>query len=73
MMYVVKYFEDKNLLLSQLVKNLPLEGTELKIKGKKGKIESITAVDEKNYHIQVTLEKIIKGKFIVDNSKKKRK
>lgn len=72
-MYVVKYFEDKNLLLSQLVKNLPSEGAELKIKGKKGKIESITAVDEKNYHVQVTLEKIIKGKFVVDNSKKKRK
>ncbi|WP_100333655.1 hypothetical protein [Bacillus alkalisoli] len=72
-MFVVKYFENKNLLLSQLVKNLPTEGSELKIKGKKGKIESIVSIDEKNYHVQVTLDKVVKSKFVVDNSKKKKR
>ncbi|MGG5255387.1 hypothetical protein ACQYAD_18330 [Neobacillus sp. SM06] len=71
-MFVVSYFENKNLLLTQLSKRIPSEGDELKIKGRKGKVTNVSCIDEKNIHIQITLETVPKNKLIVDPSKKKK-
>lgn len=71
-MYVVYFFENKNLLLTQLLKNVPSEGEILKIKGRKGTITSVKNMDEKSIHVQVVLESVNKNKIVLDNSKKKK-
>ncbi|MDR4886205.1 hypothetical protein RGU12_01425 [Fredinandcohnia sp. QZ13] len=71
-MYVVHYFENKNLLLTQLVQTVPSVDDAIKIKGKKGKVSKVIDIDERNIHIQVELDRIVKKKT-VDDSKKKRR
>jgi hypothetical protein len=73
-MYVVTYLENRNVLLTQLSRNLPSEGENIKIKGRKGKITTVSPLDEKHVHIHVALEAVNKNKLAaVDNSKKKKK
>ncbi|MED3574282.1 hypothetical protein ACTHO0_19725 [Cytobacillus praedii] len=72
-MFTVNFFENKNLLLSQLLNNVPSVGETLTIKGRKGKVSSVTSSDERNYHVQVLLETVSKNKPTIDNTKKKRR
>jgi hypothetical protein len=73
-MFDVYFFENKNLLLSQVRKLVPAEGEDIKIKGRKGKVLNVTSVDEKKIHVHVSLETISKSsKLVVDNSKKKKR
>lgn len=72
-MFVVYFFENKNLLLNQLLKNVPSVGEDLSIKGRKGKVSSVDSIDEKNVHVQIVFEKVKKNIAIVDNSKKKKR
>lgn len=73
-MYVVSYLENRIVLLTQLCRTLPSEGESIKIKGKKGKITTVSPLDEKHVHIHVTLETVNKNKLAaVDNSKKKKR
>lgn len=73
-MYAVHFYENKNLLLSQLLNRLPEVGDNLKIKGKKGTVSDVISIDESKFQVQVVLE-IEKSnkKTAVDNSKKKRR
>ncbi len=73
-MYAVHFYENKNLLLSQLLNRLPEVGDNLKIKGKKGTVSDVIGIDESKFHVQVVIE-IEKSnkKTAVDNSKKKRR
>ncbi|WP_462413576.1 hypothetical protein [Neobacillus sp. Marseille-QA0830] len=73
-MYAVYFYENKNLLLSQLVKRVPTVGEEVKIKGKKGKVSSVTN-EEDHYHVQVVIEKVVvkKNQAAADPSKKKKR
>lgn len=72
-MFVVYFYENKNLLLSKLLKRLPSVGEDLTIKGRKGKVSSVNCIDEKIFYVQVILENVSKNKLIVDNSKKKKR
>ena len=74
-MFVVHFLENKNELLSQLLKHVPSVGEDVVIKGRKGKVSSVTNLDEKHIHVQLFFEKVKvnKGKSIVDNSKKKKR
>ncbi|AGK53565.1 hypothetical protein [Bacillus sp. 1NLA3E] len=72
-MFVVYFLENKNLLLSQFLRNVPALNEELKIKGRKGKVSSVNHIDEKIVHVQVILEEVKKHNLIVDNSKKKKR
>ncbi|MGO4890365.1 hypothetical protein ACJ2A9_21670 [Anaerobacillus sp. MEB173] len=71
-MITVHYYENKNLLLSQLLENVPSVGDNVKIKKRKGKVVSITKLDEMTLQVQVTLE-VIKKNVTVDPSKKKKR
>jgi hypothetical protein len=71
-MFNVHFFEKRDLLLSQLREQLPSEGEDLKIKGRKAKVSSVTSIDDNNIHVQVILEKVNKNKFLIDPKKKKR-
>lgn len=72
-MFVVHFFENKNLLLTQLLKRIPSEGDHLKIKGRKGIVSSVNRIDEKNIHINLIIESDNKKKQLVDDSKKKKR
>jgi len=72
-MFAVHFFENKNLLLSQLLQRVPDVGEELKIKGRKGKVSSVTNVEENKFHVQVVIEKVTKAKTAVVDQSKKRK
>jgi hypothetical protein len=72
-MFVVHFFENKNALLNQLLKRVPAVGEDLTIKGRKGKVTSVTELDEKTVHVQVTLETIKKASLVADPGKKKKR
>ncbi|MGG1396766.1 hypothetical protein ABE288_02765 [Bacillus salipaludis] len=74
-MFVVYFLENKNLLLTQLLQRVPSVGEDLKIKGRKGKVSSVTSVDEQKFQVQIILEAVNKNKLAaaVDNSKKKKR
>ena len=69
-MFVVYFIEEKNILLNQLRKSVPSVGENVTIKGRKGKVSSVTPIDEKNIHVEFILEKVKKIKPVVDHSKK---
>ncbi|AUO12398.1 hypothetical protein [Priestia megaterium] len=72
-MVAVHFFENRKLLLSQLRKNIPSTGDDLKIKGRKGTVVLVNDIDEKNVHVEVALEKVVKKNLALDNAKKKRR
>lgn len=73
-MFVVTYYENRNVLLTQFLKSLPEEGQNVKIKGRKGKVTSVSPIDEKKVHVYVALEAVNKNKLAaLDNSKKKKR
>lgn len=72
-MFAVHFIEKDNVLLTQLLNRVPTEGEELRIKGRKAKVSSVKNVDELNIHVHVTLEVVNKSKFVVDNTKKKKR
>ncbi|OIK09284.1 hypothetical protein BIV60_24405 [Bacillus sp. MUM 116] len=74
-MFVVYFFENKNLLLTQLLRHVPSVGEDLKIKGRKGKVSSVTNVEEQKFHVQIVLETVKKTTLVsaADNSKKKKR
>jgi hypothetical protein len=72
-MFAVYFYENKNLLLSQLLKRVPSLGEDLTIKGRKAKVSSVDTIDEKSVHVQVTLEKVNKNKLVVENPNKKKR
>ncbi|MBK0009592.1 MULTISPECIES: hypothetical protein [Priestia] len=72
-MVAVHFFENRKLLLSQLRENIPSTGDDLKIKGRKGTVVLVNDIDEKNVHVEVALEKVVKKNLALDNTKKKRR
>lgn len=72
-MFAVHFFQNKNLLLTQLLKRVPSVGEHITIKGRKGVVSSVASMDEKNIHVQIILENITKKPLIVDHSKKKKR
>ncbi|MGX4608497.1 hypothetical protein [Priestia megaterium] len=72
-MVAVHFFENRKLLLSQLRENIPSTGDDLKIKGRKGTVLLVNDIDEKNVHVEVALEKVVKKNLALDNAKKKRR
>jgi hypothetical protein len=71
-MFVVHYFANKNLLLTQLVQNVPVVEDAIKIKGRKGKVINVTDIDGRNVHVQVELATVVKKSALADPKKKRR-
>lgn len=74
-MFVVHFFENKNELLNQLLRQVPSEGEDVVIKGRKGKVSSVSAIDDTHVHVQLFFEKVVinKNKLLADNAKKKKR
>ncbi|HHW36606.1 MAG TPA: hypothetical protein GXX18_05080 [Bacillales bacterium] len=72
-MFTVHFIENKNILLSQLLQNVPSVGQDLKIKGRKAKVLSVNVINERTIHVNVVREEIKKKQQpVLDNKKKKR-
>ncbi|PLT29755.1 hypothetical protein [Peribacillus deserti] len=72
-MFVVHYYENKDLLLSQLRQSVPEVGDALSIKGKKGKVSEVQSIDERRVHVHVVLDKVIKNKSTLNSLKRPRR
>ncbi|QGQ46192.1 hypothetical protein [Metabacillus sediminilitoris] len=72
-MVVIHYFEDKTLLLSQLVKQIPSIDENIKIKGRKGKVLSVKNVEGNHVHVYVMFEKVVKQQALSKETKKKKR
>lgn len=72
-MFTVHFLNDKAVLLTQLLRSVPAVGADVRIKGKKGKVTSVKQIDDTTVHVHVVLEKVTVSKFVVDNSKKKKR
>jgi hypothetical protein len=72
-MIVVYFYENKNLLLSQFVKTVPAVGDALTIKGRKGKVTSVNAVDEGKFNVQMALEAVKPKTAVFEDPKKKKR
>ncbi|MFJ8262001.1 hypothetical protein ACIQ4I_08620 [Rummeliibacillus sp. NPDC094406] len=71
-MFTVQFLDNKEIVLSQLLRKVPSVNEELKIKGRKGKIFNVVQVDDNKFQIHLIFEK--KKKPIVFNDvDKKRK
>jgi hypothetical protein len=71
-MVLVHFIENKSIVLSQLLKNIPSVDENIRIKGKKGKVLNVKKVDETVIHVHVVFEKVAKNQPIVKDVKKKR-
>ncbi|RUL48685.1 hypothetical protein [Lysinibacillus antri] len=72
-MYAVHYFEKKNLLLNQLLNQVPAQGSQIKIKGRKANILAVNEVAPNKYHVFVELEVVKKQAVVSALDKKKRR
>ncbi|WP_373558529.1 hypothetical protein [Bacillus sp. FJAT-45350] len=58
----VVYIEKRDILLSQLLDEVPAVGQGIKIKGRKGKVLDVERIKENTFHVQVELLKEDKNK-----------
>nr|WP_306453956.1 hypothetical protein [Bacillus sp. FJAT-45350] len=56
------YIEKRDILLSQLLDEVPAVGQGIKIKGRKGKVLDVERIKENTFHVQVELLKEDKNK-----------
>ena len=73
-MAVVHFYENKTVVLTQLLKNIPSIDESIKVKGRKGKVISVQQDDQNHINVQVIFEQMTKNqKLPLDDNKKKRK
>ncbi|MCM3390062.1 hypothetical protein [Ureibacillus chungkukjangi] len=72
-MYAVHFYERNTLFISKLLNEVPTEGSEIKLKGRKGIVTQVSEVQENKYHVQIELEAIKKVPLVSALDKKKRK
>ncbi|HWI48183.1 MAG TPA: hypothetical protein VNU45_08195 [Rummeliibacillus sp.] len=72
-MFTVHFLDNKEIVLSQLLKSIPSLNEELKIKGRKGKIVNVVKLDDNKFQIHLIFEKKKKNTFISNEVDKKRK
>jgi len=74
-MFAVHFMEKNIIVLTQVLRDIPVVDDDLKIKGRKGKVISVQETEENGVHVQVEFEKIAdKNKVAIkDLGKKKRK
>lgn len=72
-MFAVHFYEKNNLFISQLLNQIPTEGAEIKLKGRKGKVISVTEIEPNKYHVQLELETVKKQSLVNNADKKKRR
>ena len=72
-MFAVHFYESGNLVISQLLNNIPEVGQPIKLKGRKGKVISVNEIGPNKYNVQLEFEAIKKVATVVAVDKKKRR
>jgi len=72
-MFAIHYFEKNTAVLSQLLQRIPEVEESIKIKGRKGKVVSVTQMEDTKYHVHVVLEKVVKKDLLLKDDKKKKR
>ncbi|HWL24028.1 MAG TPA: hypothetical protein VNR38_09820 [Ureibacillus sp.] len=70
-MYNVTFFENRSLIMSKLTSTIPAENETINVKGRKANVLSVEKLDEKNVHVHIVLEKIVKKPILEPNKKRK--
>lgn len=72
-MVVVHFIENKTVVLTQIVKNIPSAHDEIKIKGRKGRVTKVEETKENVFHVYLVFEKVQKKQQLpIKDVKKKR-
>jgi hypothetical protein len=72
-MVLVHFLEDKTIVLSQLLKNIPSVDENIRIKGKKGKVIGVREIEENLVQVHVVFEKVVKKEPMTKDTNKKKK
>ncbi|WP_312092100.1 hypothetical protein [Niallia sp.] len=72
-MVTVHFFENSTNVLTQLRQEIPNVDQEIKIKGRKGKILSVSQLKEDVFQANVEFEKIVKKAALAADSKKRKR
>lgn len=72
-MFVVYFFEERNLLLCQYRKSVPAEGEALTVKGRKGKVSRVDNLEDGKVHVHMVIDVVTKAKAAAVDPKKKRR
>ncbi|KMY50122.1 hypothetical protein [Peribacillus loiseleuriae] len=72
-MVTIHFFENKSIVLSQLLKHIPSVDEDIKIKGRKGKVLSVKKIEENIVHVHVIFEQVNKNQPISKDTKKKKR
>ncbi len=72
-MVTIHFFENKFIVLSQLLNHIPSVDENIKIKGRKGKVVSVEQMGENKFHVHVLLEEATKKKLLAQEDSKKKK
>ena len=71
-MFAIHFYENNIAVLSQCLNQVPEVDTNIKIKGRKGKVVEVVQIEDTKYRVNVALEKINKAPLFIDDKKKKR-
>ncbi|MER2261294.1 MAG: hypothetical protein ABS934_04715 [Psychrobacillus sp.] len=73
-MFVVHFYENNIIVLTQALRNIPAVEEELRIKGRKCKVLDVSYNDNNHVHVQIEFEKIVeKSKVAAELGKKKKR
>ncbi|OCA85767.1 hypothetical protein A8F94_12910 [Bacillus sp. FJAT-27225] len=72
-MVVVHFYDNKNVVLTQYLNQVPAEGSDIRIKGRSGKVTSVQTDDNRIYNVQVEFQAIVKKQVAALAQNKKRR
>ncbi|MCM3712042.1 hypothetical protein [Sporosarcina luteola] len=74
-MYAIHFYENKNYVLNQVLRNIPSIDDNVTLKGRKGKVMSVEEIRENVYYVFVEFEIVVDKKKLAaeELAKKKRR
>lgn len=72
-MVFIHFFENSQMVLTQLLKTSPSIDQNIKVKGRKGKVIKIDPIDDRVIHVHVQFEPVLKKSLPAADPKKKRR
>lgn len=73
MFTIVHFYENKTIVLSQMLETIPLVNDPIKIKGRKGTVVDVIVVEKNKVHVQVVFEKVNKKQSLTKEIDKRRR
>ncbi|MFT8321504.1 MAG: hypothetical protein ABF649_11405 [Bacillus sp. (in: firmicutes)] len=72
-MAVIHFFENRSIVLTQLLNNIPNVEEPIKIKGRKGIISNVQKIEDNLFHVHILFEQVLKNQPLVKDTKKKKR